>query len=66
MQTFHGHDYNYDASPYLREPHQVFRNIMRAGEATRDFTSGARTLSPIGLTSWTFAGHSTLPSSSGT
>lgn len=38
MQTFHGHDYNYDASPYLRAPHQEFRNFMRAGEATRDFT----------------------------
>ena len=65
MQTFHGHDDNYDASPYLREPHQEFRNIMRAGEATRDFTSGGRTSSTIGLTSRTFAGRST-PSSSGT
>ena len=34
---FHGHDYNYDASPYLREPHQEFRSIMRAGDGAIDF-----------------------------
>ncbi|MCH7483200.1 MAG: redoxin domain-containing protein [Chloroflexi bacterium] len=38
MTLFHGHDYNYDASPYLKEPHWDFRNIFRAGEAAPDFT----------------------------
>ena len=52
MLTFHGHDYNYDASPYLKEPHQEFRNIMRAGEVAQDFTlpmldGGSLTLSEL-------------------
>lgn len=38
MALFHGHHYNFEASPYLIEPHGEFRNIMRAGEPALDFT----------------------------
>ena len=38
MSDFHGHDYNYDASPYLKEPHLEIRNIMRTGESALHFT----------------------------
>ena len=37
MTRFHGHDYNYDESPYLKEPPGDFRNIFRAGGAAPDF-----------------------------
>ena len=52
MVLFHGHDYNYDVSPYLREPFQEFRDIMRAGEVALDFTlpkldGGTLTLSEL-------------------
>ena len=38
MPLFHGHEYNFDASPYLTEPFLDFRNTMRAGETAFDFT----------------------------
>ena len=38
MSDFHGHDYNYDASPYLSEPFWEFRDNMRAGTPALDFT----------------------------
>ena len=38
MSLFHDHEYNFDASPYLLEPHWEFRNIMRAGTTALDFT----------------------------
>lgn len=38
MSDYYGHDYNYDASPYLKEPHLALRDIMKAGEPTLDFT----------------------------
>ena len=52
MTVFHGHDYNYDESPYLREPHQEFREVMRASEVALDFTlskldGGTLTLSEL-------------------
>ena len=52
MTDFHGHDYNYDESPYLHEPHQEFRDVMRAGEVPLDFTlpkldGGTLTLSEL-------------------
>ena len=38
MGLFHGHEYNHEVSPHLRETHMEFRNIMRAGEVAADFT----------------------------
>jgi cytochrome oxidase Cu insertion factor (SCO1/SenC/PrrC family) len=38
MSDFHGHEYNYEASPYLSEPFWEFRDIMRAGSMAQDFT----------------------------
>ena len=38
MSLFHGHDYNYDASLYLKETHGDFRNIIRAGDVAPGFT----------------------------
>ena len=38
MSLFHGHAYNYDASPYSPEPHLNFRDIMRVGAVAEDFT----------------------------
>jgi hypothetical protein len=38
MSDFYGHPYNYDASPYLQEPHTDLRQIMPTGERALDFT----------------------------
>jgi cytochrome oxidase Cu insertion factor (SCO1/SenC/PrrC family) len=38
MSDFHGHEYNYEASPYLSEPFGESRDIMRAGSMAQDFT----------------------------
>ena len=38
MSDFHGHEYNFDESPYLAEPFHDFRDVMRAGERAVDFT----------------------------
>ena len=38
MTLFHGHDYNFDESPYLKEPHLDFRNVIRAGDVAPGFT----------------------------
>jgi hypothetical protein len=52
MSLFHDHEYNFDASPYLTDPHWEFRNIMRAGDEAIDFTlptldGGSVTLSDL-------------------
>ena len=39
MLTFHGHDYNYDASPYLKEPHQECQERQLDKENTICYTS---------------------------
>ena len=38
MPLFHGHEYNFEESPYLTETHWEFRDIMRANERAMDFT----------------------------
>jgi hypothetical protein len=38
MSDSHGHEYNYEASPYLSEPFRESRDIMRAGSMAQDFT----------------------------
>ena len=38
MSLFHDHEYNFDESPYLQEPHREFRDIMRASSLALDFT----------------------------